>query len=513
MGFHIIQFGVDYFPRSPRHLDAVVADGHPRHRRASSPCLYRDVRATRAVAGAPDAGVSDAGVAIAAAHRQRRRLRPHRPGVSRAILTAAERRHRHQHLGAGCRARLRGDGALAARPRPASASVPTSPPSGRTRRCSRPARSPRSSTARRLQPLVAPVPAQGGGRPGRSRRPPPRVHRPARARSAARGVTDHPRRHPPARPPVADRRRPWSSRSPPPPASSAVRIIRIGGTVAGRRRRHAGSVAASSGAATAAGFRWPATATGLDEAGHLAGDRLVAAIDRLGAGRRRRRPSWPPIPARPTTPISTATGGATGGPTSSRPSARRQPAPPSTATGSGSAPTPIWRRREPARAACPRRLRRPRLGGSRFHTAVRARTCPFAELETRTPRDGRVLDVGCGHGLLALVLAVGSPDRQVLGVDVDRDKLPSAEAAARRAGVTNVTFEPSNPVGRRRRPSMRSPSATSSTCSVPRRPRTLLSDLSRALAPGGVAAGEGDRPGARGGSTNSPGSRSWCPPG
>ena len=35
--------------------------------------------------------------------------------------------------------------------------------------------------------------------------------------------------------------------------------------------------------ATAAGFRWPATATGLDEAGALTGGRLVAAIDRLAA--------------------------------------------------------------------------------------------------------------------------------------------------------------------------------------------------------------------------------------
>lgn len=62
----------------------------------------------------------------------------------------------------------------------------------------------------------------------------------------------------------------------------AVRIIRstarspIGATVRrlGRRfERHA----------TAAGFRWPASATGLDEAGALAGHRLVGAIDRLGA--------------------------------------------------------------------------------------------------------------------------------------------------------------------------------------------------------------------------------------
>lgn len=62
----------------------------------------------------------------------------------------------------------------------------------------------------------------------------------------------------------------------------AVRIIRsaarspVGLTVGrlGRRfERRAG----------AAGFRWPATATGLDEAGTLGGPRLVEAIDRLGS--------------------------------------------------------------------------------------------------------------------------------------------------------------------------------------------------------------------------------------
>lgn len=62
----------------------------------------------------------------------------------------------------------------------------------------------------------------------------------------------------------------------------AVRIIRsaarspVGLTVARLGRRF-------ERRATAAGFRWPASATGLDEAGALSGDRLVGAIDRLGA--------------------------------------------------------------------------------------------------------------------------------------------------------------------------------------------------------------------------------------
>lgn len=81
----------------------------------------------------------------------------------------------------------------------------------------------------------------------------------------------------------------------------------------------------------------------------------------------------------------------------------------------------------------------------RLHVAVRARTCPFDALQARVPAVGRVLDVGCGHGLLSLSLAMGSAQRQVRGVDIDRDKLPCAEAAAERANVKNVAFKGVDP--------------------------------------------------------------------
>jgi trans-aconitate methyltransferase len=79
--------------------------------------------------------------------------------------------------------------------------------------------------------------------------------------------------------------------------------------------------------------------------------------------------------------------------------------------------------------------------GVRVHVGVRARSCPFEELEQRVPEAGRIIDVGCGHGLGSLVLALGSSDRQVLGVDIDADKIPHGVAAARRAGAGNVAFE------------------------------------------------------------------------
>lgn len=73
--------------------------------------------------------------------------------------------------------------------------------------------------------------------------------------------------------------------------------------------------------------------------------------------------------------------------------------------------------------------------GDRFHVAVRWRSCPFPQVEAHVPRAGRILDVGCGHGLFALYLAARAPERQVVGVDIDADKLLSARQAAERASL------------------------------------------------------------------------------
>jgi 2-polyprenyl-3-methyl-5-hydroxy-6-metoxy-1,4-benzoquinol methylase len=78
--------------------------------------------------------------------------------------------------------------------------------------------------------------------------------------------------------------------------------------------------------------------------------------------------------------------------------------------------------------------------GDRFHTAVRWRTCPFPAVEAAVPRVGRVLDLGCGHGLFSLYVAAAGPEREVVGVDIDADKLDAARRAAADAGLA-VRFE------------------------------------------------------------------------
>jgi 2-polyprenyl-3-methyl-5-hydroxy-6-metoxy-1,4-benzoquinol methylase len=84
--------------------------------------------------------------------------------------------------------------------------------------------------------------------------------------------------------------------------------------------------------------------------------------------------------------------------------------------------------------------------GDRFHVAMRWHSCPFPAVEAAVPRAGRILDVGCGHGLFPLYLAATGPEREVVGVDVDEAKLVSSRAAADAAGLP-VTFAAEAPAG------------------------------------------------------------------
>lgn len=82
--------------------------------------------------------------------------------------------------------------------------------------------------------------------------------------------------------------------------------------------------------------------------------------------------------------------------------------------------------------------------GDRLHVRVRWLTCPFPAVERAVPRAGRVLEVGCGHGLLSLYLAACAPGRQVHGVDVDEHKIVLARGAASRftaGGGAPVAFD------------------------------------------------------------------------
>ena len=78
-------------------------------------------------------------------------------------------------------------------------------------------------------------------------------------------------------------------------------------------------------------------------------------------------------------------------------------------------------------------------GAERLFVRVRAALSDLTVLERHAPRSGPILDLGCGHGLVSNLLALGSAGRDVLGIDIDAEKI----AAARRTvgNRANVRFE------------------------------------------------------------------------
>lgn len=93
-------------------------------------------------------------------------------------------------------------------------------------------------------------------------------------------------------------------------------------------------------------------------------------------------------------------------------------------------------RREAARRL---RLRYAVTPFAHVYHALRWAITPFEEMERALPRAGTIVDVGCGEGVMANYLALSSPARAVVGLDLDEARLATARAAA--AGIPNVRFE------------------------------------------------------------------------
>lgn len=84
----------------------------------------------------------------------------------------------------------------------------------------------------------------------------------------------------------------------------------------------------------------------------------------------------------------------------------------------------------------------------RIELKLRLHICPFEIVADHMPPAGRILDLGCGYGLLSALLALRSPQRQVLGLDISAERVATSQAAGRalpnlafvQADVTRVEF-------------------------------------------------------------------------
>lgn len=69
---------------------------------------------------------------------------------------------------------------------------------------------------------------------------------------------------------------------------------------------------------------------------------------------------------------------------------------------------------------------------------VRRIIFPFSALDKFVPKAGKILDVGCGHGTLSILLAKQSSGRSVTGIDPSPYKIAQAKKLGR--GVRNAQF-------------------------------------------------------------------------
>ena len=73
-----------------------------------------------------------------------------------------------------------------------------------------------------------------------------------------------------------------------------------------------------------------------------------------------------------------------------------------------------------------------------FYLRTRWRLCPFELVDSHVPKSGRVLDFGCGYGMLSNFLALKSPGRTVVGIDLNSERIEVAKRSAK--GHPEVSF-------------------------------------------------------------------------
>lgn len=69
-----------------------------------------------------------------------------------------------------------------------------------------------------------------------------------------------------------------------------------------------------------------------------------------------------------------------------------------------------------------------------FYLSTRWRLCPFDLVESHLPESGRILDFGCGYGMLSNYLALKNPRRSVFGIDLNPNRISVAQRSLKDNG-------------------------------------------------------------------------------
>ena len=75
---------------------------------------------------------------------------------------------------------------------------------------------------------------------------------------------------------------------------------------------------------------------------------------------------------------------------------------------------------------------------TRLFMRIRLLLSDMERVERETPRTGTILELGCGHGLFSNLLALRSPGRRVIGIDLSPEKIRHARASI--GGRSNIEF-------------------------------------------------------------------------
>ncbi len=65
---------------------------------------------------------------------------------------------------------------------------------------------------------------------------------------------------------------------------------------------------------------------------------------------------------------------------------------------------------------------------------------PSTKIEALLPRDGTIVDIGCGEGILDNLLALRAPNRRVIGFDLNARRVQVAESIKKKRAIPNVEF-------------------------------------------------------------------------